>query len=368
MISTRTLTFVAVLATLGFAPHVQAQGVDGIIPTPDNPPTRQGTRGANFLHLPIGAMGNAMAGAVTGHVTGPMAWYWNPAGAATSEGFSVAAGRQALYGDFGIGQTYASFNLPLLGGVVGFSYNALNSGDMDRTTEVNPIGNDAQLGPNFQWNSSAMGAGYARRLTERLSVGAQMKFISEGITDATTSWVAFDIGTQFNTGIYGLVVSGAIANVGGESRVSGPAIERRVNTDFFDQKATRVNLLTRATDLPTLLRASLGLDLIGSSQSTFGQRGGNNAVYLEAALTSGVDIANQFAFGAEYAFKNTLFLRGGKRYFNDDREADSGFGYGTSVGAGFRLPVGGRSVRADYSFTNVGELQNIQVFSFEVTR
>jgi hypothetical protein len=364
----RRLAFLAALAILGLAPSARAQGVDGILPTPDNPPTRQGTRGANFLHLPIGAQGNAMGGAINGIVSGPTAWFWNPAGGAIAEGFSAAAGRQDLYGDLGLGQTYAALSLPALGGVVGLSYNGLNSGDIFRTSEEDPLGNDAQAGRTFQWNSTAVSLGYARRLTERLSVGAQMKYITEGISDATSTWVAADIGTQFNTGIYGLVVSGAIMNVGGQARAEGPAVARVVNTDFFLPQSTRVDLFTRKTDLPTFLRTSLGIDVIGSANSALGQRGGTHKLYAEANVTDGVDIATQLGVGAEYGFKNTLFLRAGKRFYNDDREADEGFAYGMSVGAGFRFDVAGRNVRFDYSFTNVGELQDIQVFSFEVIR
>jgi hypothetical protein len=368
MILHRKLVLGALAAVLGFTPSAWAQGIDGILPTPDNPPTRQGTRGANFLHLPIGARGNAMGGSINGVVSGPTAWYWNPAGAALSEGFSVAAGRQELYGDLGIGQTYAALSLPALGGVIGFSYNGLNSGDLFRTSEVDPIGNDAQGGRTFQWNSTAAALGYSRRLTERLAVGGQVKYITEGITDATTNWIAFDIGTQFNTGIYGLVVSGAIMNVGGQARAQGPAINRVVNTDFFSPAATRVDLFTRKTDLPTFLRTSVGMDVIGSANSAFGQAGGDHKLYAEASVTDGVDIATQLGFGAEYGFRNTLFVRAGKRFFNDDRDVDEGFAYGASVGAGLRFGIGGRDVRFDYSFTNVGELQNIQVFSFEVIR
>ena len=368
MISHRKLALLATLTILGSAPLARAQGVDGILPTPDNPPTRQGTRGANFLHIPIGARGNAMGGAVNGVVAGPTAWFWNPAGGALSESFSAAAGRQELYGDLGIGQTYAAFSLPALGGVVGLSYNGLNSGDLFRTSEIDPLGNDAQAGRTFQWNSTAVSLGYARRLTERLSVGGQVKYITEGITDATSNWTAFDIGTQFNTGIYGLVVSGAIMNVGNQGRAQGPAINRVVNTDFFSQAQTRVDLFTRKVDLPTFLRTSVGMDVIGSANSAFGQAGGTHKLYAEANVTDGVDIATQLGIGAEYGFRNTLFLRAGKRFYNDDREVDEGFGYGTSVGAGLRFGIAGRDVRFDYSFTNVGELQNIQVFSFEVNR
>src|SRR5688500_7366085 len=122
-------------ATVLLSAQLRAQGPGGLLPTPTDEPTRQGTRGANFLHLGIGARAGAMAGAVGSTIAGPTAWFWNPAGAAVSEGFSVVAGYQDLYGDLGLGQSYAAFSLPLLGGVVGVHLNSLSSGDIKRTTE-----------------------------------------------------------------------------------------------------------------------------------------------------------------------------------------------------------------------------------------
>src|SRR6186713_1955759 len=104
-------------ATVLLSASVGAQGPGGILPTPQDTPNRQGTRGANFLHLGIGARGGAMAGAIGSSVSGPTAWYWNPAGASASEGFSLAAGLQNLYDDLGLDQAYAALSIPLLGGV-----------------------------------------------------------------------------------------------------------------------------------------------------------------------------------------------------------------------------------------------------------
>jgi hypothetical protein len=93
-------------------------------------------------------------------------------------------------------------------------------------------------------------------------------------------------------------------------------------------------------------------------------------VFAEIAVNDAVDLAVQTAVGAEYAYKNTLFLRGGKRFFNDDRGApgDDGFGFGMSGGFGVRLPVAGKALRFDYSYTALGDLRDIQVFSLEIGR
>ena len=356
-------------ATLLLSASARAQGPGGILPTPQNTPNRQGTRGANFLHIGIGARGGAMAGSVGSSVSGPVAWYWNPAGAATSESFSVVAGRQNLYGDLGIGQTYAAASIPLLGGVVGVHLNTLNSGDIKRTTELNPFGE--RLGGNvFQWTSTVVGLGYSKRLTDRLSAGGQVKRISEGIPDATTSWTAFDIGTQFNTGLFGLVLGGAIQNVGGSSRANGALIERTIITTDGSQLAEtrRVNFFTRSTEIPVEFRLSIGSDLLGSANSMFGGAGGKNTLSTEISVTDATDYSTQYGIGLEYGFRNLLFLRGGKRWYNDNRDRGTSNQVGLAGGFGLRLPVLGRNVKFDYSYESAGALQNIQIFSFEVGR
>lgn len=358
-------------ATALLSVSARAQGPGGVLPTPTDEPTRQGTRGANFLHIGIGARGGAMAGAIGSSVSGPTAWYWNPAGAASSESFSLVAGYQSLYGDLGLGQSYAAFSLPLLGGVIGVHLNTLSSGDIKRTTEANPFG-ERLGGSSFQWNSTAAGFGYARRLTDRLTIGGQLKYISEGISDASTHWIAVDVGTQFNTGLYGIVIGGAIRNVGGTARAGGALVQRVIQSTDGSvlREARRVDLFTRTTEIPVTFQFSLGSELLGTSNALFGGAAGKNTLDAEFAVTDGTDIATQYALGLEYGYRNIFFLRGGKRLYNDERDIGqkNKGAVGLAGGFGVRLPVKGRAIKFDYSYQGAGALQNVQIFSFEVGR
>src|SRR5688572_22134969 len=88
------------------AAQVQDDLPGGLQPDNSQPPTRQGTRGANFLHIGTGARALGMAGAVGSLVEGPNSWYWNPAGGSTMEMFSATASRQNLYDDLDIAHNY----------------------------------------------------------------------------------------------------------------------------------------------------------------------------------------------------------------------------------------------------------------------
>jgi hypothetical protein len=341
-----------------------------INPRPTNPPTRQGTRGANFLENGIGARGSAMAGAIGSLVEGPTALYWNPAGAAATEALSVAASRHELYTDLDIAQNFIGITVPALGGVLGASFNSLNSGEMDRTSEDAPLGSPI-TGRSFEWNSISLGLSYARRLTDRLDVGVTGKYISEGITDARISWAAVDVGTQFRTGIHGFTIGGSIANLGPSSSANGALIKKNVLPDSNSvvNQFTRLRYTTIETDLPTMFRFSIGSDVLGRAESLFGARYGTaHSLVADLTFSDAIDTDIQFAGGIEYGFRNLVFVRGGKRFFNDDRNTGSESKFGLSGGLGVRLPFASRNLRFDYAYTSLGELENVQVFSFELGR
>ena len=101
--------------------------------------------------------------------------------------------------------------------------------------------------------------------------------------------------------------------------------------------------------------------------STFGQRG-PHFVTGEIALNDAVDTDVQLAFGTEYSYANRLFLRAGKRFYNDDRATGETGLYGLSGGVGIAIPLVSRPLRFDYAYTSMGDLENVQVFSFEFGR
>ena len=366
MTSIRNLTIRAAALGMLVSAAAGAQGIGGLLPTADSPPpTRSGTRGANWLHILIGARGQAMGGAIGSSVVGSTAWFWNPAGAATIESFDLAAGRQNLYGDLGIKQSYLALSFPILGGAIGLAVNSLNSGDIPWTNEVTPYGDPAQ-GEFFHWSSTAASLGYARRLTDRLDIGGSLKMVSEGITQISNRFISADVGTQFRTGLFGLVVGGSLLTVGNSAHMDGVGLERGVNTNDVSRAQTRFKLYTQPVDLPTEFRFSAGDDLLGSAESLFGRGSGRHTLFGEIDVNDAVDAASQMGIGFEYGFKNMIFARVGKRFYNDQRQAPGASGsYGFSGGFGLRIPLNGHPFRFDYSYVSLGDLKDIQVFSLE---
>jgi hypothetical protein len=363
----RAITWIGVVALVAGATAPAAAQTTGTVITPaaDEPASRVGTRGANFLLIGVGARGQAMANAYTGLATGATAMYWNPAGLGATSGIDVAFTRTALYEGLDITHTFAGIVLPVLGGGLGLSFIQFDSGDIPRTTEDRPDGGDPLVGLAFSWQSTSMGLHYGRRLTDRLAVGVGAKLITEGMNDAQTKWWALDVGTQFNTGLYGLQIGAALTNIGPSASPGGTLLERRINDTNVFPFAVPMQFRTTAANLPTAFHFSLISQLLGTSEALLSTTPGQS---LRAVLefADGVDTDLQTALAAEYSYRNTVFLRAGKRWFGETNTDFRTGSHGLSVGGGLRLPVLGRHLTFDYAHTSFTDLGAVQVFSFEL--
>ena len=70
MMTMRKITLCAVLVAASPAALPAQNLPGGLIPTADKPPTRQGTRGANFLEIGVGARANGVGGAAVSFIEG----------------------------------------------------------------------------------------------------------------------------------------------------------------------------------------------------------------------------------------------------------------------------------------------------------
>ena len=358
----------ALVATLGAAVPLAGQNQQGdfLRPQPDQSTTRVANRGANFLEIGVGARGQALAGAVTGMAEGVTAMYWNPAGIATAEGLDAAFSYTDLYGDLGINHAFMGVLLPFASGGVGVSYTRLTSGDIPRTDEGFPGGDNLSAGPTFEWVAQAVGLHYGRRLTDRLQVGIGFKVVDEGFTGAKANWWGLDVGTMFNTGLYGLTVGAALTNIGSSARFEGSAVQVRVEADdFFTGIDVPVRFNTTSYSLPTAFRFALVENIAGGADALL-MPGGDHSFKVALDLLDGVDTDLQSAIGAEYGFRGIAFLRAGKRFVNEGPDVQNvrGIGHALSVGGGLR--VFGQRLVLDYAYTEMNELDNVQVFSLEL--
>lgn len=364
----RTIAWVAA-AALAVPGGARAQSVgEGLPALPDETNTRVGTRGASFLEIGVGARALALGGAGATLHPGVFGMYWNPAGIGHLESFGVGFSYSALYADLGIDYFFVGAAIPFLGGAVGAAFSSLTSGDITRTTEEFPDGGDPQFGAVFDWTSGYAGLYYARRITDRLVLGGGLKFITEGTDGASANYVGFDGGVTFVTGLYGVELGAAVANIGSEGRFSGRDIDRIIDDAEQIFGSTRrdlqINLDTRDRALPTLFRFSVLLDVSGTPEALLQSPDHGFNVALDVTDANDTDL--ETAIGVEYNYRRLAFLRVGKKFFNESRSDDfRGFSHGLSFGGGLALPVIGRRISVDYAHVDMGELDNVEVISVE---
>jgi len=259
-----------------------------------------------FLKLEYGAAGAALGGAYTALAHGPQAMAWNPAGITTTTGPELFMSNNELYA--GITNSFLGFTIPMGGGnTLGIIAQYMNSGDMEVTTLDFPDG----TGEQFQATGMALGMAFARQLTDRLSVGVSAKMIRETIYRESASTFAFDVGSNFDLGIYGMVLGMSIQNFGVGSRFDGPDLNQPldVNDEFQSSPVVTTRLLTEEWPLPLVFRAGLRMDVLGGKSPWFPAP--LHRLSLLADANDPFDSILRGALGFEYAWNDLVFVRGG---------------------------------------------------------
>ena len=314
--------------------------------------TQVGLSGATFLELPVGAREAALSGAAAATSNGLTSLFWNTAASAEVRNVSAALSRSNLYGNSGLQQTYAAVGVPLGGATfAGVSFNHFTSGEIVRTTEQFPNGGDPSGGGTVEWIAYSVGLHGARRLTDRLSVGAAAKYISEGATIAHASWYALDVSTLFRTGLYGITLGASVQNLGGDGRFGGKELERTVPSRAEVFPVTRtvpIELNMESVPLPGIVQFAVNAELLGGPNAIFHAGGRYHTLMLNAAVVDPTDRAIQPLAGVEYTFRQVLSLRAGKRFYTPE-DGPWSYGYGMSYGLGLAFPVFQRRFTFDYA-------------------
>jgi hypothetical protein len=150
---------------------------------------RKGTTGAEQLLIPVGARGIATGGSFLANMSGLESIYYNPAGLdvypQTEAMFSYVnylADINVSY--FAVGTSLGDF------GSIGLDLKSLDFGDIPVTTEQFPDGTGQTYSPSFL----TLGFTYSKVLTDRISIGTNLKLISENIQNTNATGFAIDAG------------------------------------------------------------------------------------------------------------------------------------------------------------------------------
>jgi hypothetical protein len=194
---------------------------------------------------------------------------------------------------------------------------------------------------------------YARNMTDRFSFGVTAKMIRETLEDFKDTGVAFDIGSLYDIGFKGLRMGISILNFGPNlgypvDEDGDGKMDEDPNNTLDDDKDGEIDEDGSQADVPLPMTFRVGFSIVPYAS------GPNRLVTsLEAVHPS--DNVETVHVGAEYAFGNMLFLRGGYKF-----NADLG---GWTAGAGFCIS----GVSIDYAYTDLDFLDKAQRATLTLT-
>ena len=318
---------------------------------------KSGTTAAPFLLLGTDARGTALGGAQVAAATGPEALHWNPAGAASATaragtGAAVFSSSEWLV-ESRHNYVGATFNTGSLG-TFGLSVTQLSYGDEPVTTIDQPEG----TGELYDASDLAVGITYARPLTEQFTFGGTVKLVRQQIWNESSSGAALDLGVRYKTGFRGLTIGMAMTNFGTDMQLSGRDLRRRIDID--------PNQSGNNDDLPAELEVNewaMPLSFnVGVSAEAY--RTDQMALTVSAEGQAPSDNSQSASLGAEYSFRDLLYLRGGYRGAFSSVTEDGGWaaGFGLKYGLNERLKLS-----VDYVFQEVEPFGTPQMFTLGVT-
>lgn len=300
------------------------------------------TAAANWLKLESGTRAIGMGGAHVAAGNGVSSIPYNPASLGFVQGSQLYYSKSNYVAD--ITHSVLSYGTQLTATDY-FAIHIFNvdSGEMEETTTANPYGTDKM----FKVKGFAFRLVYAKRLTDRLLVGGSLKYIYESIYNAYMGGLAMDIGSNFNTGIYGFVLGMSVNNFGPDVQFHGEGLEKTVDSDVNVSEVMVEK--TESFSLPMTFRLGLKNDIIGAGDFSFVKME-NQRLTISVDAINPIDYTLYYSMGIEYAWNEFAFLRSGTHVGHDT--AGMTFGGGVKVG-GFYV---------DYALADYGLLKDTHQF------
>jgi len=315
---------------------------------------RAGSVGALFLKLGMSpraaAMGNTYLG-LSDDITGV---FLNPVSIAGLEGYEFFISELEYLVDMRAIAGAFSFAMPeAVGGRMAVHYTGFFSGKMTMTTAQDIDG--VLTNKDFSWNEFAIGVTYARKFTDKFSIGAGVKYVRTDVADFYSHTVAFDVGTMYRTGFRNLRLGMSATNFGPDMKFRG----RYDNTYISGIWQVAVNEEYGYYPLPIALQVGIADELYTAE---------------EFRITGAIDyshpndLAERIHVGAEFAYDEMFFVRGG--FFMDmdksdvedpidpDDEALDRF-WEYRFGAGFQIS----NVVVDYAWQDIEALGSVHRFA-----
>jgi hypothetical protein len=177
--------------------------------------TKVGTSAAQFLKIGAGCRAAALGGAYVAIADDAGALYWNPAGLARLGHNELLL----MHADW-LAETnynYGGVVINFGGNALGVFATVLDYGEWEVTTVDEPEG----TGEIMDAGDFALGASYARNLTDRFAFGFNVKYIRQDIWHMNAQSFALDVGTLYITRFNEMRIGMSMSNFGMKMDMGG---------------------------------------------------------------------------------------------------------------------------------------------------
>jgi long-subunit fatty acid transport protein len=337
-------SLILLVTSVMMLPQVFAQTPDELIP-PDL--DKRAQTGLKFLSVSIDARAAALGDALTAiDNLGAVAMFYNPASMSRlNRNFDVTFGQVKWIGDINYNAGAAAFRTSY--GVFGLNFTTVDYGEFIGTVRDNSVLSNYRETGDFSPSALAVGVGYAYAVSDKFSVGAGARWVSQDLTGGTStllvraegddpeqratfeeSTMAFDFGIQYRTGFKSMVFAMSVRN--------------------FSQEVTYVQ---QSLELPLAFNIGLAMDLMDFTSMDREI----HSFMLSLDTIKPRDFSSQIRVGGEYSFMDLLHLRAGYVSPTDEQ--------GILLGAGVSKDLGNIEFALDYAYTDFGLFDTVNRFS-----
>lgn len=316
---------------------------------------RVGTTAAPFLKIGVGARALAMGEAYTTLSEDATGLFWNPAGLAKLDKMEVVISHYDYLAD--LYYNFGGIVIPIDGvGTFGLFMASLGMPDIERTTIQSPNG----TGEKVSAGSTVFGTSYARALTDRFSVGGNIKYIRETIWHSSASSFAFDVGVLYKTLFRNVKLGMSISNFGPEMQMNGrDMLTQHDISATVEGNNPKINahLDTEQFPLPIIFRvgisANITKDFLNMSKHDW---------IITADAVHPNDNKEYMNLGTEVKLFNLIAFRAGfRQVMLEDREG------GLSLGFGIQNTIQDFDFKLDYANVDYGKLEHHNKFSLIIS-
>lgn len=298
-----------------------------------------------FLSVSVDPRAAALGDALTAVDHGATSLFYNPSGMAWQESnLDIIVGQTQWIAEIDYSVASLSFR-PGSGrfGVIGFSFLMVDYGNLEETIRFDNDQGFLDVG-TFSPSAWSYGVGYARKFSDRFSVGAQVKLVNQFLANSVIGIdgegeyarenveervLAYDFGVMYKTGFRSLNFAVSARNF-----------------------APEITFSEEGVALPLTLNIGVSMNMM----DLIDQRSSMHQLLVAIDASNPRDFSEQIKVGGEYTFLQTFILRAGYAFPTDEQ--------GISFGVGLKQSLRRFGFGADYSYTDFGVFSNVHRLSF----